>query len=577
MDNRSVFKMTDKETGEPENLLSHNFKWSREDWFYAVMLIILGAVMMLPGLSIRTLWGSEGRWAVIAREMLESGNYFLPTINGVVYFDKPLLSYWAIVPFSLKSGVTEIAARLPSALAAIGSSIVVFFIGRRLFNSKTGFISGALLLTTFMFLFWSRHASADMLNLLFVWLMFWFFVTGGIEGRFLSLLAIYTAGAIASFLKGPTGASVVIFSMGFYGLITMLLNLHKKGFSYNLLKKEFLEQFRWIISWNGLTAMSIGIAIFLILLFLPVWVTGSWESVQLMWRENVERFFKPFDHVEPAYAYLKHVLVFTAPWTLLMVASLLKCKTFWSSQSGRYIMLTSLGIFLFFTLSGSRRSYYILPLIPALMLITGKAITDWMEKPLSPAFKIASLLTAFFIGASGVALIYLYFNMGSLRHISQLFIAPLIGLGGILSIFFIWQKRARRGIIVLFLIAAILEFWVFNTGMGLAEKQRRDIKQFSLELKKRIEKTGKERVVIFRDVSSSLIFYLDIGRIREIKTPYELTAFRRESPKGLIISDLKNIEALKEEINMSDLETVLKENGCEKRGECLALLRFKSD
>ena len=75
--------------------------------------------LFLSGLSLRSLWGSEGRWAVVAREMMQTGNYFLPTINGQVYFDKPLLSYWAIIPFSWFTGVTETSARLPGALAGL--------------------------------------------------------------------------------------------------------------------------------------------------------------------------------------------------------------------------------------------------------------------------------------------------------------------------------------------------------------------------------------------------------------------------------------------------------------------------
>ncbi|HPU30135.1 MAG TPA: glycosyltransferase family 39 protein [Syntrophorhabdaceae bacterium] len=159
----------------------------------------LGSIIIFTGLFIRSLWCSEGRWAVISKEMIESGNFFYPTINGVLYFDKPLLSYWAIIPFSLKSGVIEVTSRIPSAIAGFCTVIITFIIGRRLFDSKTSFISTGLLLTTIMFLFWARHASSNMLNLLSMWLMFFFFITGGLEGRFFNLFVIYSIGAIAFF------------------------------------------------------------------------------------------------------------------------------------------------------------------------------------------------------------------------------------------------------------------------------------------------------------------------------------------------------------------------------------------
>jgi len=126
-------------------------KWLRQDWQYLGIIALTGIILLFTGLSVRSLWGSEGRWAEIAREMLISGNYFLPTINGQTYFDKPLLSYWAIVPFAINGVVTEVAARMPGVLAGMGTVIITFVIGRRLFGSKTGFISSFLLLTSAMF------------------------------------------------------------------------------------------------------------------------------------------------------------------------------------------------------------------------------------------------------------------------------------------------------------------------------------------------------------------------------------------------------------------------------------------
>ncbi|MCX8110718.1 MAG: glycosyltransferase family 39 protein [Syntrophorhabdaceae bacterium] len=531
--------------------------------------------MMLPGLSIRSLWGSEGRWAVIAREMMESGNYFLPTINGMVYFDKPLLSYWVIIPFSLKSGVTESAVRMPSALSGILACIIVFLIGKRLFDSKTGFISGILLLTTVMFLFWARHGSADMFNLLFIWIMFLFFTTGGIEGRFLNLMAIYIAGAISSFFKGPAGASVVFFSICFYSFILLLINLQQRGLFYKNVKEEFLKQFRWVASWRGMTSISIGVGVFFILLFLPVWITGSWESVRLMWRENIERFFRPFDHIEPAYAYIKHIAVFTLPWTILVAASFFRIKNLWREWSGRYIILVSSGIFIFFLLSGSRRSYYILPLIPGLMIIVGKMIKDWLEGTSSYVLKAASILSALLISLSGIALAYAYLKMDDLRHISQIFLPPFLVLAGITSIFFFYRDKKKKGLVLLFLTFFIFEVWIFNTGMAITEKQRGSLKVFSLEAKEAIKTIDKEKVVIFKDISSSVIFYLNMGRIKEIHTKEDLMEFRKTHPDGLVIADMKNLDALKDNRGCISLEPIIVEKKQKEKEERLALFRFR--
>ena len=82
--------------------------------WYAAAVVAAAAVLFLARLGARALWSSEGRWAEIVREMLLSSNYFWPTINGKLYFDKPLLSYWFIVAATgLTGGINETAARLP--------------------------------------------------------------------------------------------------------------------------------------------------------------------------------------------------------------------------------------------------------------------------------------------------------------------------------------------------------------------------------------------------------------------------------------------------------------------------------
>src|ERR1700676_3142745 len=83
-------------------------------------VLILSAILFFARLGARALWSSEFRWAEIAREMIVTHNYFWPTINGHVYYDKPLGSYCLIIfstPFT--GGLNEAATRLPSAIAGL--------------------------------------------------------------------------------------------------------------------------------------------------------------------------------------------------------------------------------------------------------------------------------------------------------------------------------------------------------------------------------------------------------------------------------------------------------------------------
>src|SRR5258708_24868414 len=83
----------------------------------AGLVLILAAILFFARLGARALWSSEFRWAEIAREMIATHNYFWPTINGHVYYDKPLGSYWlGIFSRPVTGGLHEAAAPLPFAL-----------------------------------------------------------------------------------------------------------------------------------------------------------------------------------------------------------------------------------------------------------------------------------------------------------------------------------------------------------------------------------------------------------------------------------------------------------------------------
>jgi hypothetical protein len=103
--------------------------------WYGAAAVALAAILFLARLGARALWASEGRWAEVVREMVLSANYFWPTINGKLYYDKPLLSYWFIVAAShLTGGVNETATRLPSAIFGLAGVVLIIVVARRLYD-----------------------------------------------------------------------------------------------------------------------------------------------------------------------------------------------------------------------------------------------------------------------------------------------------------------------------------------------------------------------------------------------------------------------------------------------------------
>ena len=486
-------------------------KWSWADYVLLVLLVAAASLLFCSGLSIRSLWGSEGRWAVVAREMMQSGNYFLPTINGQVYFDKPLLSYWAIIPFSWFTGVTETSARLPGALAGVGTVGLTFALGRRFYGRTAGFLSGAILLTTAMFGFWARTASAELLNVLAIWLMLWVLARGDRTPSFRRYLVFYLVAALSAFCKGPVAPAVAVMTTVALSITEMVYDLRKAGFGEK--GRGFTFYFDWIFSVKGFLAALCGLAVFTLLLFLPVIVTGTWDAVELMWRENVTRFFKPFDHVEPFYIYFKHIPVLLLPWTLVGIASLIGVKEWDAGWTRRWMICVTVAIFMFFTVSGSRRSYYILPIVPAFALIMGISLAGFLERlPAdSRAMRAALIITGSFPFLAGAAMTVAYFAFGQYRHVSELILGPLAAAAGILAVMFAYRRRYIEGTAITAIALFCLLMWGYTAGGAIGERQR-TLRSFAGSLQTYLKSVDGDKTAIYGMGNSSLIFYLDMAR-----------------------------------------------------------------
>jgi 4-amino-4-deoxy-L-arabinose transferase-like glycosyltransferase len=545
-------------------------------WIQVIILILLSAILFFTGLSIRSLWGSEGRWAEIVRGMIASGNYFLPTINGNVYFDKPLLSYLVILPFSFKGVVTELSSRIPSAISGIGVVLLTYAIGRRLFNHRAGMVSAMLLSTSVMFVLWSRTASAEILNLFMIWLAFLILLIDGYRGRLIYIVLLYIVGAVAAFCKGPVAPAVIFISIGFYSTTELLINLRKKGFTGFAFKEGFSSEFYWVFSFKGFLGMLAGLVFFTGLLLVPVILTGSWQSVELMWRENVLRFFRPFDHIEPFYTYLKYIPLFSAPWTFFLLASIWEIKNWESDRFNRWIITIAAAIFIFFTCSGSRRSYYILPILPALAIITGKAIADWLnlKGPLhNKILHLASLLTSILLVLVGIGLIFAYFRVGIPRHMSQLPLGLLAVAGAAASFIMFIRNKPFKGFTLLFSLFFIIELWIFTTGMAVAESKR-TLRPFAQKTAIRLQNVHDGKIALYQVGDSALVFYLKRNPLINYNNPKEIKEFIYKNPDGFIIANMNSLQAFQLE---KVVPVIIEKPISDREDDSLALFAISQD
>lgn len=171
-----------------------------------LLLLAATALLLLLGLGSRELWGPETRWANIALQMLQSGDYFDPYLKGSPYYDKPLLSYWLITATSwFTGGLGHWSLRLSSVISAWLSVWLVYLIGEQLFRKGTGLIAGWMLATTFYFVFWARVATADILTVCGVLAAVWWYWRGPDDTRFWRYVVFFGLLSLTSLFKGLIG------------------------------------------------------------------------------------------------------------------------------------------------------------------------------------------------------------------------------------------------------------------------------------------------------------------------------------------------------------------------------------
>lgn len=330
--------------------------WLPRRW----QILLAAALVLLLPLGRAELWTQEGRWALICAEMQRSGDLLHPSLLGSPYYGKPLLSYWLMLLTAAATGaLDEFALRLPSALAGLFAIAATMHVARTRHGEATARLAGLLLGSSLCFVDWARVASADMLN------------TAGMLAAMLALRTLMTR---------PTTTRAV-----FVGMVLAVASLAKGPAAAVLAMLATATELRAAAPWRQLgwvrlgAAALPGAALFLLPHLLVQATASGPQSTNALWtvfRENVVRYLAPFDHRAPFYSYFWLLPVFLLPWTLWWPQCLAARLRHWRSlpTASRASLWGALLPFLFLLGCGSRRSYYLLPLVPLACL----GLADWL-------------------------------------------------------------------------------------------------------------------------------------------------------------------------------------------------------
>ena len=335
----------------------NKFKW----------LVVTAAILVYAGtLNHRPLYSpDEVRYALIPAEMMASGNFGLPTLNGLPYYEKPALGYWLTALSVQLFGDNAFAVRFPSALFTLLTAYLVFLTGRRQGNRREGVCSTLLYLCSGLVFAVGTFAVLDPPFVFFVTAgtVLWFFYYTEQKTRLKYLWLLLSGLSI--------GAGIMI-----KGLLAPVL-VFSAILTFSLCKKEFRKFF------VSLLPLLAGILISAVpgIVFMHKCAPDFWMDFLLHehWNRGLLGTGAGDSRSQPFWYYIPVLLAGLMPPALLFPAGIAAIRKRWKEFLLKddlmlYSAVCCIVWLLFFTLVRAKLATYILVIFPFLFLIAGNAL-----------------------------------------------------------------------------------------------------------------------------------------------------------------------------------------------------------
>nr|MBI3612384.1 glycosyltransferase family 39 protein [Nitrospirota bacterium] len=359
----------------------------RDEPILLFFILVLTGLLFFMGLGDLGLTDrDEGSNAEAAREMVESGDWITPTLNGEPRFAKPVFLYWVIGGTYRLCGVSEFTARLPSALFGLGLILLQYwFLDRARPEAPTlGFLAALMLLLNVEVIAISRLVLTDSVLIFFTTLAlfgFWLGFHGTGKARHY-LWLLYIGMALGTLTKGPIGFAVPLLAIVPYLTLTH----------------------RWRRFWQ--TGFPLAGTLLFLALALPWYgmmlaIHGARYTASAQ-ADTVGRFLNVIGgHGGTLFFYVPVLLFGFFPWSGFLPVALYQglrtWRGYWADRRadkgegpGELELFASLWIvatFVFFSASATRLPHYIGPLFPAAALLTAIYWHRHMENPAAPGLR----------------------------------------------------------------------------------------------------------------------------------------------------------------------------------------------
>jgi len=338
------------------------------------LFMLFAFVLLAAGIGLRDPWPSdEPRFTLVAKHMVESGDWLFPHRGTQLYADKPPVLMW------LEAGAFEIfrnwriAFLLPSLLAGLLSLGLTWDLGRRLWNPRVGLFAAGALLAVFQFVYQVKRAQIDPLVMGWITLANW--------------------GLLLHLLKGPdwrkywlgcfmAGVGVITKGVGFLALLVLVPYLVMRLRGWEVTRTE-RSAWRW---WLGLPMLLLPVALWLAPMLLAAKAHGTPEYTayvhDILFHQTADRYSESWSHPQPFWYFLPIVLFNWFPLSLAYPGLFPRWREALRLRESRvWLPLAwSAIVLLFFSIPVGKRDVYVMPLLPMVALAAGPYLADIVAK-----------------------------------------------------------------------------------------------------------------------------------------------------------------------------------------------------
>jgi hypothetical protein len=386
-------------------------EFSRSAIFHVILLIALCGVLYFPFLgSVPFFDKGEPREALAVQDIVQRGEWLVPLKRATDIPSKPPLFHWSAASVARVTGsLNEATIRFPSALYATLGVLLVYWLGRKIFDAKTALLGAAILATMMIYQDQALSARVDMtlcffvtLNLVLFYSLYRGFLTNPIW--FYVFYALVGVGTLA---KGPLGLVLPALVAGSFLIMQRKWDWFKKFCFHPGVILAFVLAIGWYV----------------------IAVTRGGEGFfnRQILQENLGRFVGGSGHSHPIYYYIPYLFSQSLPWSLflpLVLWDVFKAPIR-PDDDRLFLKLWFLVMFVFFSISVGKRPVYLLPLFPALSLL----LAAWFYQATSAGKGRLAIYRSIGIIAALTGALFLVITLGALwSHDQTWFFAPIESL-----------------------------------------------------------------------------------------------------------------------------------------------------